>query len=121
MKQQIKIQKSVITENHLLLQAESDVPVSKLEAVGRILVDSEHFAFIYLTEQNGEYTYIVLSEPFWPDLKKALEANIPVFVESQGDRLELMSFHEELQFLIENIKGNSNYGEEMVTKVESAF
>ena len=34
-----------------------------------------------------------------------------------GKKLELIHFQEELLYLIENIKGNSNYVDEMVGKV----
>ncbi|WP_034644840.1 hypothetical protein [Bacillus methanolicus] len=119
MKQKIHIQSAQIKENQLLLQAE--FPISNLRAVGRILVDSENFSFIYLTENKDDYTYIVLSEPIWDQLREALQSEIPVYLASHGETLELINFHNELKYLIENIRGNSNYGEGMVEKVENTF
>jgi hypothetical protein len=119
MKQKIHIQNAEIKENQLLLK--TDLPISDLKAVGQILVDSDHFSFIYLTENKDDYTYIVLPESCWPQLKEALLLEIPAYLVSQGEKLELIHFHHELHFLIENIKGNSNYGEAMVEKVENTF
>ncbi|EIJ82539.1 hypothetical protein [Bacillus methanolicus] len=119
MKQKIHIQSAQIKENQLLLETES--PISDLKAVGQILVDSDNFSFIYLTENKDDYTYIVLSESCWAQLREALDTEIPAYLVGQGETLELINFHNELRYLIENIKGNSNYGEEMVEKVENTF
>ncbi|MDE3838237.1 hypothetical protein C0966_02400 [Bacillus methanolicus] len=119
MKHKIHIQSVQIKENQLLL--ETDLPITNLKAVGRILVDSDNFSFIYLTENKDDYTYIVLSEPCWDQLKESLQSEIPAYLVSRGETLELINFHNELKYLIENIKGNSNYGEDMVEKVENTF
>ncbi|MFL6562385.1 MAG: hypothetical protein ACJ8MO_40575 [Bacillus sp. (in: firmicutes)] len=37
------------------------------------------------------------------------------------EQKELNNFHDEFNYVLTNIKGNSNYGKEMVTKVESIF
>jgi hypothetical protein len=72
-------------------------------------------------EDQEDYTYIAISEPIWPFLKEALDIKIPVWVTFKEERLELTSFHEELEYVISNIEGNRNYGEEMVAKVEKNF
>lgn len=119
MKQKIHIQSAQIKENQLHLQTE--LPISNLKAVGRMLVDSDNFSFIYLTENKDDYTYIVLSEPLWDQIREALQSEIPAYLVSHGETVELINFHNELKYLIENIKGNSNYGEDMVEKVENTF
>ncbi|PLR78809.1 hypothetical protein CU633_03170 [Bacillus sp. V3-13] len=121
MKKRIKIEKAFISENELILEGDFPAPLSELTAVGQMLVDSDQFAFIYLTEMNDDYTYIELPESIWPEIKKALDAEYPVYAAGGGERLLLEQFHDELSYLIENIKGNSNYGEEMVEKVDNAF
>lgn len=54
-------------------------------------------------------------------LKTGLEEKLPVYLTNEENKIELINFYEELEYLISNIKGNSNYGDEMVTKVESTF
>ncbi|PLR81816.1 hypothetical protein CVD25_09530 [Bacillus canaveralius] len=121
MKKRITIEKAFIKENELILEGKFPVALAELSAVGRILVDSDQLAFIYLTEMNNEYTYIELPEEIWPEIKKALDAEYPVYAAGGGERLLLDQFHNELSYLIENIKGNSNYGAVMVEKVENVF
>lgn len=121
MTQKIQILDTRIKNSELLLEIPSNVPISEFSAVGHMLVDSQKFSFIYLVEKNNEYTYIGLPEAIWPELNKAIENQCTFVLTNTRDRLELVGFHEEARFLIENIKGNSNYGEEMVAKVESIF
>ncbi|MGG3564083.1 hypothetical protein ABES03_21070 [Neobacillus rhizosphaerae] len=119
MKKRITILNAIITEERLLL--ETNEPIKGLVPSEQILVDSDHYSFIYLMEQQEDYTYIVLPEQIWPSLKQALEEKIPVWITTTEQQIELINFHDELDYVINNIKGNSNYGSEMVTKVESLF
>ncbi|HYK71897.1 MAG TPA: hypothetical protein VEV44_02035 [Pseudoneobacillus sp.] len=50
-----------------------------------------------------------------------LENSLSPVLFNQKETLPLPLFNEELEYLIENIRGNSNYGEAMVEKVESIF
>lgn len=119
MKKKLRIETANLEKNQLLLSA--DQPVSGLVPAGQMLVDSDGFAFIYLMEENGDYTYIVLMENIWPSLKTALDQKAAVILSDGTQKIELLNLFEELEYLIGNIKGNSNYGEEMVTKVEAVF
>lgn len=119
MKKRITILNAIITEKKLLL--ETNEPINGLIPSEQILVDSDQYSFIYLMEHQEDYTYIVLPEQIWPSLKEALEKNLPVWIHSNGDHIELINFHDEFDYVINNIKGNSNYGTEMVTKVERLF
>jgi hypothetical protein len=119
MQKKISIISSEFSNNHFSLT--TNVSIQTLQPTGQILVDSDHFSFIYIMEDNEDYTYIILPEQLWPSLKLAYEQSNPVFVKYGNEQIELTNFHEELEFLITNIKGNSNYGEDMVTKVERYF
>jgi hypothetical protein len=119
MRKSLSIISANIDNNHLYL--ETTESIKSLQPSGQILVDSDHFSFIYLMEDNEDYTYIILPEQHWPVLKSAYEQNYSVWLTYQAERTELTNFQEELEYVINNIKGNSNYGEEMVTKVESYF
>jgi hypothetical protein len=119
MKKSITILQSKIIEKKLLL--ETSEPIIGLVPGEQILVDSDRYAFIYIMEDKDDYTYIVLHEQIWPILKNAQEQKIPVWVTSNDQQIELINFHDELDYVVTNIKGNSNYGEELVTKVEDIF
>ncbi|GHH98458.1 hypothetical protein [Neobacillus kokaensis] len=119
MKQRLTVSKASITETKLQLEVSESL--SGLIPAGQILVDSEQYSFIYLMEDQEDYTYIVLPEQIWSELKSALEQVLPVWLSGSDQELELLHFHDELGFIIGNIKGNSNYGKEMVEKVEEIF
>jgi predicted nuclease of restriction endonuclease-like (RecB) superfamily len=88
---------------------------------GQMLVDSDNLSFIYLMEKDEEYTYISLPEQLWGELKQGFGQQHKVYLQFEGSRVELENFYSELEYLIENIKGNGNYGDEMVSRVESIF
>ena len=87
-----------------------------------MLVDSDNLSFIYLLEKDDHYTYIAIPDTVWNDIKNVITLNpIPVVLTNGSEEIQLTQFREELTYLIENIKGNSNYGEMMVSKVEVVF
>ncbi|MCM3178584.1 UPF0738 family protein [Cytobacillus horneckiae] len=104
---------------HLIIGDE--ISLSELTPREQMLVDSDHLSFIYITEKDEDYSYIMLPDSIWPQLKVALAENGDIYLSQQNQILQLPLFQEELEYLIENIKGNSNYGEEMVNKVEEIF
>lgn len=105
----------------LIFEMDSSKDLNNLKPSGQMLVDSAGFSFVYLLENNDSYTYIKIPEIYWNDLKEVLHRRIPVIVTNGKEKVYLEQFHEELTYLIENIKGNSNYGEEMVRKIEVVF
>lgn len=119
MKKNIIILKAYILEDKLLL--ETNEPIIDLVPEEQILVDSDQYSFIYLMEDKDDYTYIVLQEQIWPLLKSAHEKRLPVCVTFNDEQKELLNFHDEFDYVLSNIKGNSNYGKELVTKVEGIF
>lgn len=119
MKKKITINSAQVLDNKLnLMTSETIKGLSPRE---HMLVDSDQFAFIYIMENADDFTYIVIPELIWPALKGALNGNIQVFLVSGEEQIELVLFHEELKYLINNIRGNGNYGDKMVEKVEVAF
>lgn len=108
-------------ENELRLLVSNDISLNSLKPLGQMLVDSDEISFVYLLEKDNEYTYLMLKEDNWTQLKWALEKNAVVSLSTEHSTIELDGFLDELTYLIENIKGNSNYGEAMVTKVEEIF
>ena len=112
---------SVNNQKEIQMEIDQQISLNQYRASGQMLVDSDGLSFIYLLEKDEDYTYIVIPNTVWKDLKIALTEQLPVYLSNRSERLLLNQFHEELSYLIENIKGNSNYGEKMVNEVEAIF
>lgn len=121
MKKRIKVLAVRKTEGKLLLETEQVHDAGNLAAKGQMLVDSDQFSFIYILDNGEDFLYIDLSSDIWPHLKEAKNEELPVYAKVGEKEILLTQFHEELEFLLENIKGNANYGEEMEKMVESVF
>lgn len=102
----------------------NDHPPFSLEEArpkGHMLVDSDHLSFIYILETDEDFIYVAIPYEFWNDVKQALAEEAAVVLKSGEMELELTSFKEELTYLIENIDGNANYGEQMEQAVKEIF
>ncbi|CUA79388.1 hypothetical protein [Anoxybacillus suryakundensis] len=86
-----------------------------------MLVDSDECAFVYILEASDAFVYVVMSKDVWGAMKEALRTNEPMFLVGSDATIELEGIHEEVTYLIENIKGNANYGEEMEQAVTAFF
>ena len=64
-----------------------------------MLVDSDDLSFIYLLEKEDDYTYIVIPNTVWNELKIALTEQLPVYLSNESEQLLLNQFHEELILL----------------------
>lgn len=112
---------SVNNQKEIQMEIDQQISLNQYRASGQMLVDSDGLSFVYLLEKEEDYTYIVIPNTVWKELKTALTEQLPVYLSNQSERLLLNQIHEELSYLIENIKGNSNYGEKMVNEVEAIF
>jgi hypothetical protein len=121
MKKMMPVMSAVIENKTLILNVEKTNSLDNVIPKEQMLVDSDQFSFVYILEIKEEYTYLVLTSKIWYLLKEAIDQKLPIVLSNQKNELPLPMFFEELTYLIENIKGNSNYGEEMVEKVESTF
>lgn len=95
-----------------------------LDAVGRILVDSEGKAFVYLLENDEGFHHIRISYDHWSEFAKSLSSKKQPILLLNGQSStgkELIRLWEEMILLLENIKGNGNYGPEFVQEVEKVF
>ena len=119
MNKQIKINQATVESNRVNLL--TNETITGFIPKEHILVDSDHFSFIYLMEKNDQYVYVGLDESIWHVLKEAIDQKLPAFLVSDKEDVELISFQDEMEYIINNIKGNGNYGEEMVAKVEKTF
>lgn len=121
MPNRIELTESVMKDDALVLSGSDAELKGEIIATGQMLVDSDHFAFVYVVEYNQTFCYVILHEQVWPYLKQALENSLPVFMSAGGRTLELAGLQEELSYLVGNIKDNANYGEDMEKKVIGAF
>lgn len=86
-----------------------------------MLADSDHLSFVYILEVVDEFIYVSIPQKFWGEMKEVLTQPLNVFLQVGAVELELIGFKEELTYLIENIEGNANYGEEMEKAVKDTF
>ena len=114
-------------ENHVDIHNKSTFSVNEkaqhiqISPAGQVIVDSDQYAFIYIVEEDGEFSYLHFGEDTWPALLKMLQHGEDPLLLVGEKTIELQQFHEELAALIYNIEGNSNYGEEFASRVETAF
>ncbi|MDG5473003.1 hypothetical protein P6709_14710 [Jeotgalibacillus sp. ET6] len=107
--------------SELILKGEQTDEIGKLEPAGQVIVDSEELAFVYLAEEKSEYTYLYLPDFLWPEIIEAINKKQVIKVHIGENEMELKQLEDELNDLVMNIEGNSNYGDAFVEKVESVF
>jgi hypothetical protein len=122
MNKRIELTKAMIDNNSLILHPESNsIEIHGLQAKGQMLVDSDKLAFIYILETADEFVYAGLPHTIWTELREAKDKGLKVILKIKEQSLELIDLFDELDYLLENIKGNANYGEEMEKKVVELF
>jgi hypothetical protein len=122
MNTRIELTEATIENNRLILQSASlSIEAEQLKAKGQMLADSDQLAFIYILESPDEFVYAGLPHTIWTKLKEAKEKDLPVILQINENEIELTDIVPELNYLLENIKGNANYGEEMENKVVELF
>ncbi|WP_096155119.1 MULTISPECIES: UPF0738 family protein [Bacillus] len=122
MQKKINITHTSWNEHQLLLHADPvTFSLKEVEASNQMLVDSDHLAFIYKLETPTEFIHVSIGADHWTDLKKALDEKKAIVLVIENIALLLTNVEEELGYLIENIKDNANYGEEMEKKVTEVF
>src|SRR5690606_36504126 len=123
MQKRIEIRHFNYSNNKLELKAEqTEFDTTGLSASGQMLVDSDSLAFIYKLENEQEFIYVSLNSDLWPSLKNIIAEKQQVFLHlDDNHEIELIDIIPELEYLLQNIQGNANYGEEMVELVEKTF
>ncbi|PKG25555.1 UPF0738 family protein [Niallia nealsonii] len=121
MNKKLQIIKAELMEKELILSVDQSIPFDHIKAAGQMLVDSDDISFIYLLETDDQYVYLVIAKEYWSEIKESKELGVPVYISNGSEKIALEQFLEELDYLIQNIEGNGNYGEEMEKAVEAAF
>ncbi|MFP7734662.1 hypothetical protein ACLHDF_14860 [Priestia aryabhattai] len=122
MHNRIDITTCVMKSNELHLKADPiETEIEQMEDTKQMLVDSDNMSFVYVVDINDQFMYVGLSDNIWANLKHVLHKDMKVFLEINKEVIELSAVKEELSYLISNIEGNVNYGDEMVARVEEVF
>ena len=121
MSQRILITDAKIENNELHLSASIKTDLAGVVPTGQMLVDSDQLSFVYIVDQEDGYRYVTIPEDTWSVIQDGLRAGLETFLTYKDGKIKLDRFQSEMEYLIENITGNSNYGEEMVAKVEQVF
>ncbi|WP_077617322.1 hypothetical protein [Bacillus sinesaloumensis] len=122
MQKRIEISHINDSNNKLELMADNtEFETAGLRASGQMLVDSDSLAFIYKLENDQEFIYVSLPSAVWPSLKNVISEKQQVILHLKDIEIELIDIIPELEYLLQNIEGNSNYGDEMVGLVEKTF
>lgn len=120
MRKMITILQVTIENNKLVLTSDFK-HISEITPKGQMLVDSDRLAFIYIIEHENEYVWLSLPQELWEKVNEGRLDHLQVVLQNNKTYIELPNYMEELDYLIENIKDNGNYGDEMVTLVEKVF
>lgn len=103
-----------IQDNQVLCY--TDKSTEGLTEVGQMIVDSDHFSFVYLMDNGSTFSYLIFVQETWSMLHEHKDKQIII-----NDTIKLTQFRNELEYLLDNIEGNSNYGNDFVSAVEETF
>ncbi|WP_096199066.1 hypothetical protein [Bacillus sp. FJAT-45350] len=121
----LEVTKGIEKNDQVLLLVQEGVvneEANQYTAGGRMLVDSDNLAFIYILEKSDEYVYLHISESIWPTIQSAYTSRTPIYVSLiEEAQIELVQFHEEMDYLLDSIDDNCNYGQDMVDAVNKVF
>ncbi len=119
MRKVYNIEEAPSIHNNMIFHVKEDI--TAWLPTKQVIVDSDTHAFLYIVEEDSEYSYVRFDEKMWPYLLGMVQRGVDPVLQHADGQLELVQFAEELEGLLYNIEGNSNYGETFVTKVETAF
>ncbi|PEJ60802.1 hypothetical protein CN692_01555 [Bacillus sp. AFS002410] len=122
MRKMLEINGTIINEDGLfLLLDQSKLNLEQCSEVGTMIADSDESSLLYIIEEKEEFVYVTVPFEYWSDLKKASDQNLNVFLKVAEENLALNNWNDELSYLVQNVEGNFNYGEEFVKQIQSVF
>ncbi|HWO98474.1 MAG TPA: hypothetical protein VNM45_19505 [Bacillus sp. (in: firmicutes)] len=122
MQKRIEVIESYIEQERLYLAAQPfEGEIKEIRDASQMITDSDNISFIYIIDINDQFVYVSIPERNWSQLKEALDHEYGVYLKLNDHTLQLEGFLDELHYLVENIEGNANYGEKMVSAVEEIF
>lgn len=112
----MRIYVNEIKINDNQIKCYTDQLTEGLEPAEHMIVDSDNHAFVYMLDSGEQYHYLLFVEETWSMIHEHFDKEVIV-----NDHLVLTSFKEEMEFLLDNIADNHNYGKAFVASVEEAF
>lgn len=94
----------------------TEEPQIEASATGTMVVDSDNFQFVYLLDAGDSFANLRFVDDTWAMLKSYKD--VPWYLYGA---VELTQFEEEFVELLDNIKGNFNYGKAFTERVEEVF
>ncbi|BCU51922.1 uncharacterized protein UPF0738 [Staphylococcus auricularis] len=110
----IYVNEMKVKDNQILCY--TDKSTEGFTEAGQMLVDSDNYGLAYILDDGQSYSYLIFVRETWSMLHENKGKQIVV-----NDDLVLEQFDNELDYILENIEGNSNYGKEFVQEVETIF
>ncbi|GAK00957.1 hypothetical protein [Geomicrobium sp. JCM 19055] len=110
---------AIVDQKAMIIPKDDSFKVSSFKDAERMLADSDELAFVYVVENEGSFYQVRLPEMFWPILEEIYEHHYPVYLGKE--ELLLDSFQDEMEYLLDNIPDNNNYGSEMADAVVKHF
>ncbi|MDM5187503.1 hypothetical protein QUF99_09265 [Bacillus sp. DX4.1] len=122
MQNKIQVKSVEERENALIFCAENtEIRVEELTVRNHVLVDSDHLSFLYILEDETAFIYVSIPHTCWEAMHDAMKNDKKMFVRVNNIEIELEQLKEEVTYLIGNIEGNANYGEELEAAVKKVF
>lgn len=118
---QIQVKNGIHNGEHISFLLSETIDLSEVTPAGKMITDSERTSFVYLIDGEDAYGQIHFPKEVWPLMVEAMNTELDPFIVQGEDTLQLNGFIEELEMLIFNIEGNSNYGKPFTEAVEEVF
>lgn len=98
------------------LKCHAEQGIKGMTAASRMIVDSDNMSFIYLLDDGEEFQRVHFVKETWSMLNDFKDTQIVL-----NDEVILTDFWEEMDFLLDNIVDNNNYGKEFESAVREQF
>lgn len=98
------------------LKCHADADLTGMTAASRMIVDSDNMSFIYLLDDGDAFRRVHFVKETWSMLNDYRNKEIKL-----NGRIALADFWEEMDFLLDNIVDNNNYGREFESAVREQF
>lgn len=99
-----------------VLKCNANKDIKGLTAAARMIVDSDNMEFVYLLDDGDSFQRLHFVRETWSMLKD-FHGSEPVV----NGEIRLAEFWEELDFLLDNIVDNKNYGQAFEGAIREEF
>lgn len=117
----IQVESGIHNEGHISFLLPETANILTVSPAEKMITDSEKTSFVYLIDGEDAYGQIHFPKAVWPLMVEIMKTKKDPFIVQGEHSLQLNGFVEELEMLIFNIEGNSNYGKLFTDAVEDVF